>query len=72
MADPIKRHEKNVKELTYEYQIDREDKRTATIVFVDGKFNECKFYGTAHAYSLDDWKFLGMVAAEIVRLSSEK
>lgn len=44
----------------------------ATIIFVDGRFYECRFTGCCGSYTADDWRFLGMVAETIAELSKEK
>lgn len=45
----------------------KQDKRHATIKFVDGEFRSCKFeVSNRHDYTVDDWRFLNTVSTIIV------
>ena len=46
-------------------------RRSATIAFRDGVFSQCSFAGVQPLYTLDDWHFLGILAARIGELTSE-
>lgn len=47
--------------------------RTATVVFVNGKFAKCDYeFGEHIHYTYDDWVFLLKVAQKIKELQEEK
>lgn len=45
-------------------------RRTATIIFENGKFHTCKYELSSDSfYNLEDWEFLAIVSKEIVKLA---
>ena len=49
-----------------------EEKRIATIVFIDGKFDKCTYRVSKANYTYEDWLFLLKVAQKIKELREEK
>ncbi len=56
----------------YTYVWDKDSSKEAEIIFEfsEGKleFKKCLFKGVSSIYTIDDWDFLGDVAAEITKL----